>query len=133
MTTRRRRTNATNRATEGEPLFTISVAARLVSLTPQTIRACEAAGILTPFRSDGRQRFYSQQQVELLQRVKTLMVDMGLNMAGVEVALRLMERVTELEREIDQIRESAALTQHAPPHEEPGILGSAQITRRGSI
>lgn len=90
-----------------EPLFTISVVSRLVLLTPQAIRACEAAGLVAPFRTNGRQRFYSQDQVERLRRIKTLIVDMGLNMAGVEVALRLMDRVAALERELARLASSA--------------------------
>lgn len=90
-----------------EPLYTISVVARLVLLTPQTIRVCEGAGLVSPSRSTGRQRLYSQREVERLRRVKTLMVDMGINMAGVEVALRLMDRVAELERELETLRPAA--------------------------
>ncbi|MSQ14172.1 MAG: MerR family transcriptional regulator [Dehalococcoidia bacterium] len=90
-----------------EPLYTISVVARLVLLTPQNIRACDGAGLVSPTRSTGRQRLYSQHEVERLRRVKTLMVDMGINMAGVEVALRLMDRVAELERELETVRHTA--------------------------
>lgn len=99
--TRRQTTSRTAPAPEAaEPLYTISVVSRLVLLTPQIIRACEGAGLVSPSRSTGRQRLYSQHEVERLHRVKTLMVDMGINMAGVEVALRLMDRVAELEREL---------------------------------
>ncbi len=106
--TRRQTTSRTAPAAEAaEPLYTISVVARLVLLTPQNIRACEGAGLVSPSRSTGRQRLYSQHEVERLRRVKTLMVDMGINMAGVEVALRLMDRVAELERALEASRPAA--------------------------
>ncbi|MSP79157.1 MAG: MerR family transcriptional regulator [Dehalococcoidia bacterium] len=83
-----------------EPRYVMSVASRLVDMTPQSIRACEREGLLEPARSSGRQRLYAERDIERLRRIKTLVTDMGVNMAGVEVALRLMDRIAELEHQL---------------------------------
>ena len=108
MTTRTKRTKQLlGRPITGQPLsstdeprYVMSVAARLANMPPQTIRACERAGLLTPARPSGRQRLYSERDLKRLGRIKTLMADMGVNLAGVEVALRLMDRITELEQQL---------------------------------
>jgi MerR family transcriptional regulator/heat shock protein HspR len=86
-----------------EPCYVISVAARMVGLHAQTLRYYERAGLLTPSRSVGRQRLYSATDVERLKRIRTLTEEMGLNLAGVEVALRLMDRVNEMQREMARL------------------------------
>ena len=87
-----------DRATE--PLYTISVVSRLADLPLRVIRSLERAGLVKPKRSAGRQRLYSQQDLDRLRRLKTLISDMGVNMAGAEVALRLMDRIAELEERL---------------------------------
>ncbi|MSQ11294.1 MAG: MerR family transcriptional regulator [Dehalococcoidia bacterium] len=87
-----------------EARYTMSVAARLAQLSPAAIRSCERAGVIAPTRSSGRQRLYSAHDVARLGRVRMLLVDMGVNMAGVEVALRLMDRIAELERQVERLR-----------------------------
>ena len=90
-----------------EPCFVISVAARMVGLHAQTLRHYERAGLIAPSRSHGRQRLYSMADVARLRRIKTLTDDMGVNLAGVDVALRLNERIRELEAEIALMRTNA--------------------------
>ena len=88
-----------------EPYFVISVAARLVGLHAQTLRYYERAGLLSPSRSGGRQRLYSLIDIERLRRIKTLTDEMGVNLAGAEVALKLMGRIAEMQQKIDQLTE----------------------------
>ena len=88
-----------------EPCFVISVAARMVGLHAQTLRYYERAGLLRPSRSVGRQRLYSQLDIERLRRIRTLTDELGLNLAGAEVALRLMERMSEMQKDIDRLTE----------------------------
>lgn len=83
-----------------EPCFVISVAARMVGLHAQTLRHYERAGLIAPTRSRGRQRLYSMADVARLRRIKTLTDDMGVNLAGVDVVLKLNERIRQLEAEI---------------------------------
>ena len=86
-----------------EPLFVISVAARMVGVHAQTLRYYERAGLIAPSRSDGNRRYYSERDLERIRRIKTLMDDMGMNLAGAEVVLRLMERISELERDVQRL------------------------------
>lgn len=83
-----------------EPIFVISVAARMVGLHAQTLRYYERAGLVMPSRSGGRQRLYSMADVERLRRIKTFTDEMGVNLAGAEVALKLIDRIRELESEV---------------------------------
>ena len=93
------------REQQTEPYFVISVAARLVGLHAQTLRYYERAGLLSPSRSGGRQRLYSVIDIERLRRIKTLTDEMGVNLAGAEVALKLMERIADMQQKIDQLTE----------------------------
>ena len=103
-----------------EPCFVISIAARMVGLHAQTLRYYERVGIIRPSRTLGRQRLYSQADIERLRRIKTFTEDMGVNLAGAEVALKLMQRIDELEREGRELRRQLAAAQAALHRSEPG-------------
>ena len=90
---------------KNEPCFVISVAAKMVGLHAQTLRYYERIGLIWPSRTVGRQRLYSVSDIERLQRIKTLTDDMGVNLAGAEVAMKLMARIEELESEVRQLTE----------------------------
>jgi MerR family transcriptional regulator/heat shock protein HspR len=61
--------------------------------------------VIEPSRSRGNRRLYSQEDIERLRRVKTLMEDLGVNLAGVEVIMRMGQRMVEMEREIQELEE----------------------------
>jgi MerR family transcriptional regulator/heat shock protein HspR len=86
-----------------EPYYVISVAARMLGVHAQSLRYYEKMGLIEPSRSRGRVRFYSQRDIERLRQIKTLMNDLGVNLAGVEVILRLTERITEMENQIENL------------------------------
>ncbi len=88
-----------------EPFFVISVAARMVGLHAQTLRHYERVGLLWPSRTVGRQRLYSMADIERIRRLRTLTEDMGVNLAGAEVALKLMARIEDLEAEVGRLTE----------------------------
>ena len=88
---------------DDEPCFVISVAARMIQVHTQTLRYYEREGLLEPARSRGNIRLYSQRDIEKLRRIKTLTEDLGLNLAGVQVVMRLMDRMAEMEREIQRL------------------------------
>ena len=91
-----------------EPVYFISVVSRMVGVHAQTLRYYERVGLISPSRSGGRQRLYSLREVQKLQRIKTLTEDMGVNLAGVEIALKLMERVEELEQEVSSLQSTVS-------------------------
>lgn len=79
-----------------EPLFVISVAARLVEMHPQTLRKYEREGLVAPSRTSGNLRLYSDSDIEQLRQVKYLVEQRGLNLAGVQLALELTEQLQRL-------------------------------------
>ena len=98
-----------SRRKQGEPqrdqgVYMISVAAELAGMHPQTLRIYEARGLITPKRSAGKTRLYSQQDVDRLRRIQELTSEMGMNLAGVE-------KVFELEEELDKMRARMARLQ----------------------
>lgn len=89
-----------------EPYYVISVAARLVNLHPQTLRHYEALGLVVPQRSRGNMRLYSPCDIERLQKITRLTQELGVNLAGVEIILRLSEQVEALRAELTQTRDA---------------------------
>jgi len=87
---------------DSTPCYVISVAARMLGIHAQTLRYYEKARIIQPSRSSGRVRLYSNRDIERLRHIRTLMEDLGVNLAGVEVILRLTHRIAEMERELKQ-------------------------------
>ena len=103
---------------EDEPCYVISIASRIVGVHAQTLRYYERVGLVSPSRSIGRQRLYTQREVQKLRRIKALTEDMGVNLAGVEVVLALMDRVTVLEGEVNRLS-SELRRLKASPRESP--------------
>ena len=95
---------------EDEPIYVISVAARLVEMHPQTLRYYERAGLLKPTRSTGKIRLYSQREIEHLQKIARLTNDLGVNLAGVEIIVDLTERLEKLQDEV-KAREAELLAE----------------------
>ena len=81
------------------PCYVISVAAGMLGIKTYTLRYYERVGIIKPSRSPGNIRLYSEADIELLRRVRHLIDDLGVNMAGVEVILNMLERMVELRQE----------------------------------
>jgi MerR family transcriptional regulator/heat shock protein HspR len=86
-----------------EPLFVISVAARLVEMHPQTLRKYEREGLIAPSRTSGNLRLYSDHDIERLRQVKYLVEERGLNLAGVQLALELTQRLRFLQSQIETL------------------------------
>ena len=88
-----------------EPVFVISVAARLVEMHPQTLRKYEREGLIAPSRTVTNLRLYSDQDIERLRQVKHLVEDRGLNLAGVQLALEVTRDLRALRDRIERISE----------------------------
>ncbi len=89
---------------ESESRYVISIAARLLGIEPHTLRYYERLGLIQPERSRGNIRLYSEEDIDRLRYIKTLMSDCGVNLAGVEVAMKLMQRMRELQRQIEDMQ-----------------------------
>lgn len=84
-----------------EPKYVISIAARILRCEIHTLRYYERLGVVKPYRSGGNIRYYSEADIERLRHIKVLMDDMGINVAGVEVIMRLSEKVADLQRKVE--------------------------------
>jgi MerR family transcriptional regulator/heat shock protein HspR len=86
-----------------EPRYVISVAARIVGIETHTLRYYERIGLVRPYRSKGNIRYYSEGDIERLRHIKTLMSDLGINLAGVEVVMRMAEKMAEMQRKVQEL------------------------------
>ena len=80
-------------------MYMISAVAELYDIHPQTLRMYEREGLLRPNRSEGNTRLYSALDLERLELILTLTRDLGVNLAGVEVVIILLDRLQEFESE----------------------------------
>ena len=86
-----------------EPLFLISVVAKVLSIHPQTLRQYEREGLVEPSRTDGKMRLYSQKDVDRVKTILNLTRELGVNLAGVDVILQLKEKIDDLEASIEDL------------------------------
>ena len=86
-----------------EPVFIISVAAQMLEVQAQTLRYYERLGLVKPQRTRGNQRVYSHNDLDRVRRIRRLMDDLGVNLAGVEVLLNLLDRLQEAESTIARL------------------------------
>ena len=85
---------------EIQGIYVISVAARILEMHPQTLRKYERLGLVSPERTGGMLRLYSREDIRKILLIRHLMDNLGLNLAGVEFALNLVENLVELERRL---------------------------------
>ena len=90
---------------EDEPCYVISIAARMIGMHAQSLRHYERLGLVRPSRSRGRVRLYSQADIERLRHIQRLVNDLGVNLAGAEVVIRLNERIRRMEEEMERLRQ----------------------------
>lgn len=89
-----------------EPLHHISIVARLVDCHPQTLRMYERRGLVEPRRSGAGIRLYSDADIERVRQIKRLTQELGVNLAGVEVILRMLDHMDRLQEEVERLREA---------------------------
>lgn len=85
--------------------YTISVVAETYDIHAQTLRLYEREGLLTPSRSDGNTRFYTEEDLERLELILKLTRDLGVNLAGVGIILNMREKMDEMQREFNRFLE----------------------------
>lgn len=90
---------------EDLPVYVISIAAELADLHPQTLRTYEREGLISPHRTEGGTRRYSERDVERLKFIKHLTQEEGLNLAGVRIVLDLGEKLTRTRHRVQQLEE----------------------------
>ena len=107
---------------DDEPRYVISVAARMLSVQTHTLRYYEKIGIIEPSRSRGNIRLYSDRDITHLRRAKTLVDDLGISLAGVEVILRMAQNMTELQHQVEGLESEVKRLRQK--EFEPGASGS---------
>jgi MerR family transcriptional regulator/heat shock protein HspR len=88
---------------KGKPLYMIGVVADMLKIHPQTLRMYEKKGLIRPSRSEGKTRMYSADDVEDIARLVRLTRDLGVNLAGVEIILKMRRRMLDMQREIETL------------------------------
>jgi MerR family transcriptional regulator/heat shock protein HspR len=91
-----------------EPVYLISIVASMLDIHPQTLRQYERDGLIKPSRTEGRMRLYSQRDIDKMKMMLRLTRDLGVNIAGVDIILRLKEQMEEMEREIEDLKNELA-------------------------
>lgn len=86
-----------------EPLYLISVAARICDMHPQSIRLYERLGLIRP-RYISRRRFFSDADIERLRQIRRLTQEMGVNLAGVDIILGLLDKINQLQNELEALK-----------------------------
>ena len=86
-------------------LYTIGVVASMFNIHPQTLRLYEKEGLIKPTRSKGRTRYYTEEDLQRLEFILTLSRNLGVNLAGIDIILRMKEQIDELEAQIQKLIE----------------------------
>jgi MerR family transcriptional regulator/heat shock protein HspR len=89
---------------DDRPRYMISIAAELVGMHPQTLRIYENKGLVSPKRTRGNTRLYSEVDLERLRLIQRLTTELGLNLAGVEVVIRLEDELRKAHERIDRLQ-----------------------------
>jgi MerR family transcriptional regulator/heat shock protein HspR len=111
----------------GRPLYRISVVAEMLALHPQTLRLYEKKGLIRPSRTTGRTRVYSAEDVEEIRLILRLGRELGVNLAGIEIILKMRRQMQAMQQEL----EAAA----SPLRHEPGgpVPDGAAAARGGLV
>ena len=88
---------------KGRPLYMIGVVAEMLKLHPQTLRTYEKKGLIRPSRTEGRTRMYSSEDVEEIARVIRLTRDLGVNLAGIEIILKMRRRMLDMQHQLEDL------------------------------
>lgn len=86
-----------------KPLYMIGVVAEMLKVHPQTLRFYEKKGLVRPSRTEGRTRMYSADDVEEIARLLRLTRDLGVNLAGAEIVIKMRRRMVDMQKQIEDL------------------------------
>jgi MerR family transcriptional regulator/heat shock protein HspR len=129
---------------EQQPVYMIGVAAQLCNVHPQTLRQYERLGLIQPQRAGAKNRLYSEYDIKRVRRIQRLTQQMGVNLAGVDLILRLLEDMEEMRRDMERAfedyvteaeRRIAAMQDRPdiPVRKDDSLLPVPNFTRRNAI
>ena len=116
----------------GRPLYMIGVVAEMLKVHPQTLRFYEKKGLLSPSRTVGRTRMYSAEDVEELARLFRLTRDLGVNLAGVEIIIKMRRRMIDMQKQIEDLLAYVREDGGEPKAHRPGDEPRAALVRAAS-
>ena len=90
-------------ADRGKPLYMIGVVAEMLHVHPQTLRFYEKKGLIRPGRTEGQTRMYSEEDRDEIARLLRLTRDLGVNLAGVEIILKMRRRMIDMQAQIEDL------------------------------
>jgi MerR family transcriptional regulator/heat shock protein HspR len=104
MARNRREADDSGVAEDEQPIYVISIAARLVGMHQQTLRYYERAGLVEPKRTGGNIRMYSNNDIERIRQIQRWIDDFGVNLAGAEIMMRMSAQIGALQAELTATR-----------------------------
>ncbi len=114
---------------DDRPIYMISVAAELVGMHPQTLRIYESKGLVRPKRTAGNTRLYSERDVERLRVIQRLTTELGLNLSGVELVLKLEDQLQRMRARIDLLeREKREAVERVHKNYRRDLVPVSQVT-----
>jgi MerR family transcriptional regulator/heat shock protein HspR len=114
---------------DDRPIYMISVAAELVGMHPQTLRIYESKGLVRPKRTAGNTRLYSERDVERLRVIQKLTTELGLNLSGVELVLKLEDQLQRMQARIDRLeREKREAVEQVHKNYRRDLVPVSQVT-----
>lgn len=116
----------------GRPLYLIGVVADMLRIHPQTLRLYERQGLIRPSRTVGRTRMYSAEDVDDIRRILRLTRDLGVNLAGVEIILKMRRQMLMMQEELEELASHVPQQGGAPPRSRAGEgSGLVRVADRG--
>jgi MerR family transcriptional regulator, heat shock protein HspR len=114
---------------DDRPIYMISVAAELVGMHPQTLRIYETKGLVRPKRTAGNTRLYSERDVERLRVIQRLTTELGLNLSGVELVLKLEDQLHRMQARIERLeREKREAVEQVHKNYRRDLVPVSQVT-----
>ena len=114
-----------------KPLYRIGVVAEMLKLHPQTLRMYEKKGFIRPSRTVGQTRMYSAEDVDEIARVTRLARDLGVNLAGIEIIIKMRRRMLEMQAQIEDLM-AHVQADSAPPRDAAARSKSESLVRAAS-
>ena len=120
-----------------KPVYMIGVVAEMLKVHPQTLPFYEKKGLVRPGRTEGQTRMYSDEDLEDVARLLRLTRDLGVNLAGVEIVLKMRRRMIEMQKQIEDllayVRESGGEVKEDAPREPREALVRSAANQLRSI
>lgn len=111
-----------------EPVYLISVVAKILNIHPQTLRQYEREGLIEPGRTMGKMRLYSKRDIDKIKMILRLTRELGVNLAGVDIILRLKDKLDEL----DAINENLRIENDKLKRDSKNAVPAPMVTRQSS-